>query len=1202
MSGFTSSLTSNSSDILVALLKGLSVALIGWLSARWWKHFTFRRDLERGRYLLGYSAFYGAELDRHKHAYVPRWEKVGKSGLTLERPIVQDLVTWIEGSQTFLILFGEVGIGKSRCVIEAARGRDLRWINLKAYKNTPATLLQALEHLVTEGMVCVCDAYQDCQEFDKLVELIDRTKGRLLVLTRDLQAPQRALENKSHAPAICLYKMSDDTLRAMAHARGMDSAATAFNEITMTTILAISEGVPAITLLAVDYYARRGKLVGIENLDELLDSIYSDFEAWAANQWPEIKPALGKVALIRGAPRSVLVRYIEYFQTALLAHPDRISEDKVAGDWIYSIQPGILSNHVAKRVYFQTSLRPYFEEAVDEFLRTNAREILLTLASCNQKEAAGFFLSKAKDLDAKTVFDLALSAYTNFRDIELIRTNLGDFWTRVHELTDAQDYNKAGALLSVIAKTEAAQMCWDKALAIYEAANDQGSKGLIFINLGSMYQTRNEWDKAIGYFRNALEVYTRTARTVDLAQTLNYLGAVYAAKGDWPSASENLNRALDVCSSLGGADPQTGLIEARTHLIQGSNLLRMGDLDGALGSFQGAAAAFERSKSVEGTAKAYTGLSLTWGAKGDWGEAQQFLDRTLNLPGFFGDLHGIAEAYEQFGNLYRSRSDWQEAERLYITAKGYFDQLGDDRKRAQITLSLGWVYHGRNDWKEAARRFDDAKAAFEQLNDELGIAQVGMGLGAIFHSKADWDEAIRHYTACREVFRRMGDEQDEASAIINIGQVYQSRGDWKSALPLYETARETFERLGNRMGVALVSEKIGSVALGNGELNEAATAYQRSLDLAQQAGNVQVMFRAYAGLGAVQQNRGEWDLAIKVYREALGRFEELGDQFGMLDANLSLGSVYLGKSSWNEAVHSNDAALAIAERIGSIYGQALARSALASVHSETSEWDRAAAEYLDTLEVFNKLGDRRGAASSQRSLGWIYFRKGEWEAAIKMEEQSLAFSKETDDRLGVLDACHNLGAIYLGKGDYQKAIDNLERCIELETSVSGLPGLASSYNGLGMVYNEQGRPEEALRVFGVALGIATQLKALQTQSYILTNMGTAHVILDQWPEAEKFFRDGLEIKELLHDDYGIAWTHGEVGLMHLRRAEWADAESSLVESYETFSRLKAAPDASRMSGRLRDLSSAYRNDGDEGHAREIEETIQKVQNQYFPVM
>lgn len=1183
-------------DFLVTLAAGLAVGFIGWCCHRFWKRWQKCAELKAGRYLVSYSDFYGQELDRHKHKYVQRKDRGSEKGEPVTHPVIEQIRDWIKGPQTLLVLFGEAGIGKTRCVIEAAKGSDLRWINLASYRNSPDELRKGLSELVTEGMLCVCDEYQDCREFEKLVDLIIRKKGKLLVVSRDRQGPERAIQDRTQWLDIPLYKMADGTLAEVVRARADELHADEPDRISLNAILRISEGVPAFTVLLVDYQARKKNLDGIDTRRRLLDSLYSDFEVWAGNRWSSIKPILGKIALVRGAPSALLSESSEFFETAILAR--QIVREERGGDSYYRVQPGILSDHVALRVYFEPEIMPQYGPTLDEFLRTSSREILRTLTNCNQKQAIEILLKKARELDAKTVIDLGLFAYAAFRDIGFVRTNLGDFWTRVSELDDADYYNSVAILLSLISESDEAEKCWTKALDICEREGKQAFKGVIFNSLGLMYQGKNAWDSALGFYEKALRTYAGLGRIEEasgLATTYNNLGSLYANKGDWPHAVEHLTEAIRASHGLGTA-PEASLAAAQSRLIMGSISLRTSDLDQALRFYLEAAETFERSGSIEGMAKAYSGLSLTYGSKGDWVKAQGFIDKTFSLPGFFGDLYGIAAAYTDFGQLHQSKSNWQAAENCYTTAKNYFLQLGNQRGIATAYLGLGWVLQGKSDWDLATQAFNDAQEAFKQLKDDLGQAVAELGLGAISHSKADWDDAIKRYHGSLGTFIRLGNKHEEAQAKLTLGGVHESRGDWDTARSLYEAAQKTFEEVRNEIGVALACACLGSVHLRRGEWDQAHQLYQRSLESARRVGNVQVMFQAYIGLGSVCQNIGKWDQAVDVYTEALKGFRDVGDQFGMLNTHLQLGSVYLGSNRWDEALSSYNEALGISGTIGSIDGQALSLSGLASVYSERSEWDRAADSYRVALEVFNNVGARGKIADTQRSLGWIHYRKGDWTAAIDVEKQSLAISQDMGDPFGIAASCHALGSIYYDTGDYLEALQFEERSTTIYRRLNHPHNLASGYNTLAMIYDKQGKPEEAIQTCRIALEIVRKLGDRRLESYILTNMGTAYTDLGQWREAGQHFSEGLQIKKALVDDYGIAWSYGEIGIMHLKSQEYDKAESNLLRSYELFSRLQASADASRVVGHLHSLVLVHRRNGEEDVAKRIEDAIGAVQS------
>jgi len=1176
-------MTGIAAPLIVALIVALAKGSRGRITAVLLR----RRNLS----LLGYREFYGDELHKHQHAFVQRTETTGEAGSIVLRPVVREIEEWADGTLTFLILSGEACIGKSRCCIEVANSRSLRWINVNGFKNSPNALLRGLRTSVKKGMICVYEDYQENRNlFESAVDIIIQKGARLWILSWEQEGPERAIGKRGIVKKIHLQKMAPVSLAQVAEERAKASRQSHLDEATIAAIVKISEGIPALTVLATEHYLRKGTLDGIQNLDQLMSSVYWTLQKNFGNNWTEIEAVVGKMTLARGISKKVIAAYYKTMTTALAGQVAEI-------DGQLAVQPTVLSDHIAKKIYFEPGVSPAFELALDELIAAKANEILVTLISCGQRQAIAVLLEKCRTLPPAQVISLGLSAYAAFRDLGFVTASLGEFWKQVWKLNEPEEYDRTAKLLALLGKWPDAEKCWKRTLELYYGKKNQIGVATTFTSMAAMYQQRGDLHQATDLYDKALATFglaEDSSGTFGLAQTHNNIGLALAGVAAWQEAVDHFNKALEIYGRLGGDAGELGAAETR--LCIGAIFHVTGEADRASEFFEAARAVFEQQNYITGMASVYRRMSLLYADKGDWNKADELFQKTLSLPGFVGDLHGIARAYLDFGALNLRKSNWKGSEDLYGLALSTYAQLGDLRGMGYAELGLAGVAYEKNDSSAAFRHYESALAAFNPIEDRQGIAHVRLGLGQVHRARADWIAARESYATALQAFKALGDKQGEAQAELALGSLYLGQADFDRAIALMDSARTKFNNLGNRLGVAQADINLGSAYHSKGKHDDAIRSFHSVLEMVKEIGNVRLMYGAYVGLGAVYESLGLMGDAAELYSAAFEAFLQLNDSVGIANTLLRRGSVCTARGEWDKAHEFIREALSNFRKIGNANGIARALSALGTIHYKRAQYERALSNYEDAIKLYGETGDRLGLADQYRQVGWIYYRKAEIEKAIEWQAKSIELTGDIEDPAGTAAAYINLGTIYSHTERLTEAIDYFEKGLRLEEKLRSPSGIATACNNLGMVYEKQGRLDQAAPLFKRALKIARDMGNRQLESYALTNIGTLYADQGEYEKANESFAEGLRIKLELNDSYGIAYTDAEKGIMYLKMRRWEDAERLLLQSAASLSIIGSKIDVDRILTHMSQLVDYWRQ-ADANHAATIEARVAAIFSQ-----
>ncbi|TEU16717.1 MAG: tetratricopeptide repeat protein, partial [Anaerolineales bacterium] len=96
---------------------------------------------------------------------------------------------------------------------------------------------------------------------------------------------------------------------------------------------------------------------------------------------------------------------------------------------------------------------------------------------------------------------------------------------------------------------------WPEALTIFEGLWKEelppSLEGTLANDLGSLYQDKGEWERAIEYYERSLAIDEKVGDEHGMSPTLNNLGSVYRDKGEWERAIEYYERSLAIDEKVG---------------------------------------------------------------------------------------------------------------------------------------------------------------------------------------------------------------------------------------------------------------------------------------------------------------------------------------------------------------------------------------------------------------------------------------------------------------------------------------------------------------------------------------------------------------------------------------------------------------------------------------------------------------------------
>lgn len=274
-------------------------------------------------------------------------------------------------------------------------------------------------------------------------------------------------------------------------------------------------------------------------------------------------------------------------------------------------------------------------------------------------------------------------------------------------------------------------------------------------HLGMLYQATGNYPRAEPLYVQAMEIVKTVLgeQHPDYATSLNNLALLYDAIGDYNRAMPLIVQAVDIRKLLLGEQ----------HPSYGSSLASLARIYQAMGDYPRAEPLYLQSLEI---------------AKASHGEQH---------PDYASSLHNLAE-------LYRLMGDYTRAEPLYAQAaeiiKGLFGE--QHPQYAACLFNLGVLYYSMGDYPRAEPLFVQAMEILKVVVGEQhpDYATGLNNLAELYRLMEDYPRAETILNQAIEIYKSVLGEQhpDYAIGLNNLAELYRWMNDYKRAEPLYVQA------------------------------------------------------------------------------------------------------------------------------------------------------------------------------------------------------------------------------------------------------------------------------------------------------------------------------------------------------------------------------------------------------------------------------
>ncbi len=401
----------------------------------------------------------------------------------------------------------------------------------------------------------------------------------------------------------------------------------------------------------------------------------------------------------------------------------------------------------------------------------------------------------------------------------------------------------------------------------------------------------------------------------------------------------------------------------------------------------------KENNNQEFLAKAVKIMAVSHQVRGNYEEAEQFYEQSIEYTRQLGDRKALADIYFNMGSMYYVKSDFDSAISWYEKSLGIRYEIVDSVGMAGALNNIGGVYNARGEYQISIQYFEKSLAIKQALGDKAGTARTLTNIGIISYNHGDYATAVDYYLKGLKLAEEMGDKNGIATALINIGNLYNEQDESQKAIDYYDRASILMNEIGDKKGYSSALNNIGSIYRNRQQYDKALNYYERCAEINLSIDDQVLYSSTLNNIGLVHMKQANYDTALSYFEKSLEIKRKVGDKHGIVNSVNNIGGIHLKKGNPKMAIRFAEEALQLAREIGVLAQVEESASYLWEAYKATGNHKKA----LEMHELFVDARDSIASENNQKEL----IRQ---EYKYVYEKQAAADSVKAAEAAKVMDA------------------------------------------------------------------------------------------------------------------------------------------------------------------------------------------------------
>jgi transcriptional regulator with PAS, ATPase and Fis domain/uncharacterized protein HemY len=387
----------------------------------------------------------------------------------------------------------------------------------------------------------------------------------------------------------------------------------------------------------------------------------------------------------------------------------------------------------------------------------------------------------------------------------------------------------------------------------FSETGSEQNLGPIYAALARVYRSISEYPIALDYAQRALESFRQAGEWRGLAESYFGIGSAQVQEGNYEGALENLQQALQ----LTGDHPASYTLGKIYANMAGVCWFLKRPQEG-IRYLEKAIGYYERTDHKANAADGYNNLGINLILLGQWGKAQEALERALSLATEADERAAkVPMILDSLGELLMLRGELDEAKDYLLRAVALATEDGNRWYACQALRTLARCHIAMEDHAKALAQGEDALALALGIGDRQAICDSRLILAEANLLNGDTEKcAVQLETLAAETTESVTDLNFAGESQRLLGMLAMIQSDFSAAAQHFGSSVSIFDMLGDRYRSGRAHAELGR-AYAASQPNRAMEHLSRAVNAFRQLGAKLDQTRTEAALANLDRTAPE---------------------------------------------------------------------------------------------------------------------------------------------------------------------------------------------------------------------------------------------------------------------------------------------------------------------------------------------------------
>jgi len=555
-----------------------------------------------------------------------------------------------------------------------------------------------------------------------------------------------------------------------------------------------------------------------------------------------------------------------------------------------------------------------------------------------------------------------------------------------------------------------------------EMRRDLTALAVITLHQAEIFIYQARWSEAEQILLTLRHKAQNSGQRTQMAYTLDMLGTLAQAKGDWGEARAYFEQALKVARAAG---------------------------------------------SPGGEGRALGHLADTYLQENNASYAVYLLRDSVNKLNISGDIEYSSYFIARLGHASILSGQESEGEHLLKRALNLAEQMRHRSYERICLLLLGERMVVTLHYEDAHKYYQRALALLDPISHTREYITTLCHLSKISLHLQNLNDALTYASQALETSEKIEDAKLRTMAQGTLGIALRANGQSAKAIPYLETAAENYRQIDNHVRTEIL-RNLGA-AQADIDDERAIATYTQAVEAAQALESQLELAQAHLELGLVYARRKQMQTAIQEWVTALGIYEteRYFAQVARLRCDIGNARKYLGQGQ--RAMKEYEQALMTLNSIDDWTTRGIVLSNAANAYADQGDIESADAFFSESITIASQIGDRAAEATRRGNYGWFLHATGRPKQAVTTLENAIRLSDEQKLDLQVAVQTDNLGLAHSALGNDAAALSYHEQALEQVNTLNEPHWKSTIQINLANSLLGQSRVDEAAHLLDQAL-------------------------------------------------------------------------------------------------------------------------------------